>query len=88
LTQQVFLRMSIGGSRSSGARAIALREGIRDYYRHHFPLTDAARARLQRNPGDGMVSKLCHGPSGAGSVEPNAGAAFAGGRLTLLEIAS
>ena len=63
----------------------ALREGIRDYYRHHFPLTDAARARPQLNPGDGMVSRLCHEPRVALAVLNQLLAPYlAGGRLTLL----
>jgi hypothetical protein len=62
-----------------------LREGIRDYYRRHFPLTDAARARPQLNPGDGMVSRLCHEPRVALAVLNQMLAPFlAGGRLTLL----
>ena len=40
----------------------ALREGIRDYYRRHYPLTTASRAAVQLNPGAGYVSKLCHEP--------------------------
>jgi hypothetical protein len=62
-----------------------LRNGIRDYYRRHFPLTDAARARTQFNPGDGMVSRLCHEPRVALAVLGEFLAAhLAGGRLTLL----
>jgi hypothetical protein len=38
------------------------RETIRDYYRRHMPLTDAARARIRLNPGQGNVSSLCHEP--------------------------
>jgi hypothetical protein len=40
----------------------ALREGIRDYYRRHYPLTEASRATADLNPGAGYVSKLCHEP--------------------------
>jgi hypothetical protein len=39
-----------------------LREGIRDYYRRYYPLTEAARARWNLNPGNGGVSRLCHEP--------------------------
>src|SRR5258708_27661270 len=39
-----------------------LREGIRDYYRRHYPLTEASRAVAELNPGAGYVSKLCHEP--------------------------
>jgi hypothetical protein len=40
----------------------ALRHGIRDYYRRHYPLTEAARGTANLNPGDGSVSRLCHEP--------------------------
>lgn len=40
----------------------ALRNGIRDFYRRHYPLTEAAKATVQLNPGDGSVSRLCHEP--------------------------
>lgn len=39
-----------------------LREGIRDYYRRHYPLLPAARAAPRLNPGQGWVSPLCHEP--------------------------
>jgi hypothetical protein len=62
-----------------------LRNGIRDYYRRHFPLTDTARAQVNLNPGAGSVSRLCHEPRVALAVlgeflAPH----LAGGRLTLL----
>lgn len=38
------------------------RNGVREYYRRHFPLTAEARARVDLNPGNGSVSKLCHEP--------------------------
>jgi hypothetical protein len=40
----------------------AYRDGVRAYYRQHFPLTVEARARQQLNPGDGSVSRLTHEP--------------------------
>ena len=40
----------------------ALREGIREYYRRHYPLTAEARAAIAFNPGTGNVSTLCHEP--------------------------
>src|SRR5699024_8508112 len=46
----------------------AFRDGIRDYYRRAYPLTDAARARTDLNPGAGWVSKLCHEPQVALAV--------------------
>ncbi|HTI52130.1 MAG TPA: FAD-dependent oxidoreductase, partial [Planctomycetaceae bacterium] len=39
-----------------------LREEIRGYYRRFYPLTEAARARWNLNPGGGGVSRLCHEP--------------------------
>src|SRR6266545_7222115 len=35
-----------------------LRNKIRDYYRKNYPLTDAAKALPDLNPGNGTVSKL------------------------------
>jgi hypothetical protein len=46
----------------ANASYAALRRGIRDYYRHHYPLTAEALARPDLNPGNGGVSKLCHEP--------------------------
>ena len=40
----------------------ALRDGIRDYYRRHYPMTAEARAGRHLNPGNGNVSRLCHEP--------------------------
>jgi len=49
---------SHGGTRSYQE----LRTRIRDYYRRNFPLTEAARAKKELNPGNGGVSRLCHEP--------------------------
>ncbi|WP_328990692.1 FAD-dependent oxidoreductase [Kribbella sp. NBC_01245] len=46
----------------------ALRDGIRDYYRRHYPLTARSRAAKELNPGAGYVSKLCHEPRVAVAV--------------------
>ncbi|ACQ81688.1 FAD dependent oxidoreductase [Beutenbergia cavernae DSM 12333] len=40
----------------------AFREGVRDYYRTWYPLTEAARRAPDLNPGLGKVSRLCHEP--------------------------
>ncbi len=45
-----------------------LREGIRQFYRQHYPLTESARHREDLNPGDGSVSRLCHEPRVAAAV--------------------
>jgi hypothetical protein len=39
-----------------------LRDGIRDYYRRHYPLSPAARDDPFLNPGQGEVSPICHEP--------------------------
>jgi hypothetical protein len=38
------------------------RNAVRDYYYQNYPLTDAAKANRYLNPGDGVISKLCHEP--------------------------
>ncbi len=63
----------------------AYREGVRDYYRRHYPLTDAARSRANLNPGDGSVSRLTHEPRVSLAVLESMLAPYqSGGRLTLL----
>lgn len=39
-----------------------LRNRIRDHYREYYPLTPAQSRRPDLNPGQGMVSRLCHEP--------------------------
>lgn len=64
----------------------ALRDGIRDYYRSNFPLTDRARRTRDLNPGAGHVSRLCHEPRVAVAVIESMLAPYRGsGRLTLLQ---
>lgn len=36
------------------------RTAVRNYYREHYPLAEAARARPDLNPGNGSVSRLTH----------------------------
>jgi hypothetical protein len=38
------------------------RTRVRDFYRRNYPLTAEARARVDLNPGNGGVSRLCHEP--------------------------
>lgn len=45
-----------------------LRDGIRSYYRDHFPLTPEASQSFYLNPGNGGVSRLCHDPRVAVAV--------------------
>jgi hypothetical protein len=62
----------------------ALRDGIRRYYREHYPLTEEARTRPQLNPGAGHVSKLCHEPRVAVTVIDTMLAPYLGsGQLTI-----
>ncbi|MGG6310388.1 FAD-dependent oxidoreductase [Paenibacillus macerans] len=44
------------------------REGVRRYYRKHFPMTSQARDIPHLNPGSGIVSRLCHEPRAALAV--------------------
>ncbi|WP_159884131.1 FAD-dependent oxidoreductase [Paenibacillus puerhi] len=44
------------------------REGIRSYYRRHFPLSAQAYANPLLNPGNGGVSRLCQEPRAALAV--------------------
>lgn len=39
-----------------------MRTAIRDYYRRNYLLTESAKTREYLNPGDGVVSALCHEP--------------------------
>lgn len=40
----------------------AYRNAVRQYYRDHYPLTEAARNNPHLNPGNGSVSRLTHEP--------------------------
>lgn len=61
------------------------REGVRKYYRRHYPLTALAREKKDLNPGDGAVSRLCHEPRVALAVLLDMFAPYmSAGRLTLL----
>ena len=61
------------------------RDLVREYYRRHYPLTDAARAAEFLNPGNGWVSPLCHEPRVALAVlEAMLAPHASDGRLTIL----
>ena len=63
-----------------------LRDGIRDYYRDHYPLTAAARRQRDLNPGAGLVSRLCAEPRVAVAVIDAMLAPYLGsGALTVLQ---
>lgn len=56
------------------------RDGVRAYYREHYPLTAAARAEKHLNPGGGAVSSLCHEPRVSLAVLRELLAPFVAGR--------
>ncbi|MDF2725686.1 MAG: dependent oxidoreductase, partial [Paenibacillus sp.] len=61
------------------------REGVRAYYRNHFPMTANARAELHFNPGNALVSRISHEPRTALAVLHQMLAPYVhSGRLTLL----
>jgi hypothetical protein len=61
------------------------RNGVRSYYRDHFPLTAPARSNVLLNPGNGGVSRLCHEPRVALAVlEQMLAPHVSTGRLRLL----
>ena len=64
----------------------ALRNGIRQYYRDHYPLTEKSRAWGDLNPGAGFVSRLCHEPRvGLAVMEAMLMPYRGGGKLTVLQ---
>jgi hypothetical protein len=63
-----------------------LRDGIRQYYRSHYPLTPEARAWRELNPGAGWVSRLCAEPRvGLAVIEAMLAPWRGSGRLTVLQ---
>ncbi len=69
----------------ANASYMALRRGIRSYYREHYPLTAEAAADPYLDPGNGGVSALCHEPRVALAVLTAMLAPYASaGRLTVL----
>lgn len=61
------------------------RKAVRAYYIQNYPLTDSAKSRQFLNPGDGVVSKLCHEPRVALAVLQQMLAPYlSNGQLTLL----
>jgi hypothetical protein len=61
------------------------RDGVRAYYRRHYPLTAEARDAIHFNPGNGLVSRLCHEPRVALAVLQEMIAPFvSSGRVQLL----
>jgi hypothetical protein len=63
----------------------AYRNAVRDFYRMNYPVTEAARARVNLNPGNGSVSRLTHEPRVSLAVLENMLAPFqSAGTLTIL----
>ena len=63
----------------------AYRDGIRRYYRDHYPLNAAARAHPALNPGGATVSRVAHEPRVSVAVlEAMLAPYVAAGRLTVL----
>ena len=61
------------------------RDGVRAYYRRHYPLTAEAREAAHFNPGNGLVSRLCHEPRVALAVLREMLAPFvSSGRIDIL----
>ena len=61
------------------------REGVRAYYREHYPLLPQHRADPRLNPGNGWVSPLCHEPRVALAVlEAMLAPHVSSGRLLIL----
>jgi hypothetical protein len=61
------------------------RQRVRDYYRRNYPLVPEARAKVDLNPGNGRVSRLCHEPRVSLAVLEEMLAPFrGGGRLRIL----
>ncbi|WP_200940212.1 FAD-dependent oxidoreductase [Devosia sp. Root436] len=63
-----------------------LRNGIRQYYRDHYPLTAESRAWGDLNPGAGWVSRLCAEPRvGVAVIEAMLAPWRGGGQLRVLQ---
>ncbi|WP_424768470.1 FAD-dependent oxidoreductase [Paenibacillus sp. sgz302251] len=62
------------------------RSRVREYYRRHFPLTEAARAERHFNPGNAIVSGISHEPRTALAVLRDMLAPYVhSGRLRILD---
>ncbi|MEJ7769982.1 MAG: FAD-dependent oxidoreductase [Chitinophagaceae bacterium] len=70
-----------------GATALyrSFRNGVREFYKTNYPLTEGARAEKYLNPGDGAVSELCHEPKvSLAVVQSMLSPYLSSGKLTLL----
>jgi hypothetical protein len=72
---------SFGGTRAYRE----YRTAVREYYRRHYPLTEAARANPALNPGGGSVSRITHEPRVSLAVlEATLAPYVSGGKLIVL----
>ena len=72
---------TIGGTASYSQ----YRQLVREYYRKHYRLTDAAQKSIHLNPGNGAVSRICHEPKVALAVlQSMLAPAVAKGQLQIL----
>jgi hypothetical protein len=63
----------------------AYRDGVRHYYRRHYPLTESARGVQYFNPGSATVSRIAHEPRVSLAVLESMLAPYvSSGRLTVL----
>src|SRR5262245_28983489 len=60
------------------------RTAVREYYLRHYPLTAEARAIEYLNPGNGLVSRLCHEPRVSLAVLGDLLAPYVSGRRVVL----
>ncbi|MBM3402979.1 MAG: FAD-dependent oxidoreductase, partial [Bacteroidetes bacterium] len=61
------------------------RNAVRDYYKKNYPITSAAKLRQYLNPGNAVVSALCHEPRVSLAVLHEMLAPYiSSGKLTLL----
>ncbi len=61
------------------------RNGVREYYRRNYPLTESARSNSFLNPGSGSVSRLTHEPKVSLAVLENMLAPYgSSGRIAVL----
>jgi len=64
----------------------SFRDKVRDYYKRNYPLTAEAAKDPQLNPGNGIVSKLCHEPRVAvAALLEMLAPHITAGRVTLLQ---
>src|SRR5260370_25929601 len=60
------------------------RNAVREYYRHNYQLTDAARALAHLNPGNSWVSRIAHEPGVAlAGLEGMLAPSVSSGRLSV-----